>query len=71
LRLYSYLYDYPTNLTEVQCNAILEIINDNRKRNHSLKDIFLVWKLQKIEQGFWIQPRHKWSDDTVGDDYGQ
>jgi len=29
--------DYPTNLTEVQCSAILEIINDNRKRNHSLR----------------------------------
>lgn len=32
--------DYPTNLTEVQCSAILEIINDNRKRNHSLREIF-------------------------------
>ena len=32
--------DYPTNLTEVQSSIILEIINDNRKRNQSLGEIF-------------------------------
>jgi len=32
--------DYPTNLTDVQYSAILDIICDNRKRNHSLRKIF-------------------------------
>lgn len=32
--------NYPTNLTDTQCDAILAIIGDNRKRNHSLREIF-------------------------------
>ena len=32
--------DYPTNLTDIQYDTILRIIKDNRKRKHSLKEIF-------------------------------
>lgn len=32
--------NYPTNLTDTQYDAILGIIGDNRKRNHSLREIF-------------------------------
>jgi len=32
--------DYPTNLTDAQYDTILRIIKDNRKRKHSLKEIF-------------------------------
>ncbi len=31
--------NYPTNLTENQWQFIKKIIDDNRKRKHSLKDI--------------------------------
>lgn len=31
---------YPTNLTEYQWKVIEKILNDNRKRKHSLKEIF-------------------------------
>ena len=32
--------DYPTNLTDTQYDTILRIIKENRKRKHSLKEIF-------------------------------
>ena len=32
--------NYSTNLTDIQYEAILAIINDKRKRNHSLREIF-------------------------------
>jgi hypothetical protein len=31
---------YPTNLTENQWKVIENILNDNRKRKHDLKEIF-------------------------------
>jgi len=34
------MINYPTNLTDIQYDAILAIINDKRKRNHSLREIF-------------------------------
>lgn len=32
--------NYPTNVTDKQYNAILGVLNDKRKRNHSLREIF-------------------------------
>ena len=31
---------YPTNMTDSQWSAILFILNDKRKRQHSLREIF-------------------------------
>ena len=31
---------YPTNLTDSQWMLLIGILNDNRKRKHSLQDIF-------------------------------
>jgi len=48
--------NYPTNLTESQYEAILAIISDKRKHNHTLKEIFdAILYLLKTDN----QPRSK------------
>ena len=71
---------YPTNLTESQYMAILAIIDDKRKRNHTLKEIFNAilyllktgcqWRMLPSEFPNWKLVYYyfsKWRDNGVFD----
>ena len=49
---------YPTNLTENQWKVIENILTDNRKRKHNLKEIFnAIFYLLKTGCRWWISWR--------------
>jgi putative transposase len=50
---------YPTNLTENQWKVIENILNDNRKRKHDLKEIFnAIFYLLKTGCQWRMLPAH-------------